>query len=164
MCSHCLGSTSIYALPTFLCPTKGTTFWGMHLISCAHRRSVLEPAVYFRLSSHTSLAVVSENHVVLLGEEQDDVPWPCQQRADNLRGTTDVTKSEPPPREKGTPQSCCTDAQMAEHIAAVASQTAAWSRCWRRPYPTLLMRKPAIYKSSGGTSLCRDYTVTKSSC
>lgn len=136
----------------------------MHLISRAHRHSVLELIVYFRLSSHTSLAVVSENHVVLLGEEQDDAPRPCQQRADNLRGTTAVRKSEPPPREKGTPQSCRTDAQMAEHIAAVTSQTAVRSRCRRRPYRTLPMQKPAISKSSRGTSLCCDYTDTKSSC
>lgn len=109
----------------------------MHLISSAHRYLVTESALYFRLSFHASLAVVSENHVVLLGVEQGDLPWPCQQRAENLWGITAVTKREPLLHEKGTPQSCRMDPQMAEHIAAVASQMAVWSHCWRRPHPTL---------------------------
>lgn len=120
----------------------------MHLISSARRYFVLESAVCFRLSFHASLAVVSENQVVHLGAEQGALPWPCQQRADNLWGITAVTKHKPLLHEKGTPQSCHTDPQMAEDIAAVTSQMVVWSHCWRRPYPTPLMRKPVIYKSS----------------
>lgn len=56
----------------------------MHLVSFAHRYAVFELAVYFRLSSHTSLAIVSGNHVVLLGVEHGDLSRSCQQRADNL--------------------------------------------------------------------------------
>lgn len=120
----------------------------MHLVSFAHRYAVFESAVYFRLSSHTSLAIVSGNHVVLLGVEHGDLSRSCQQKADNLWGTTAVTKREPPLHKTETPQSCRMDPQMAEHIAAVTSQMAVWSHCWRRPYPTPLMQKPVIYKSS----------------